>query len=60
MKKSLLKLLRQWRKREAEFMSQATKFKPRIYELDQARYEGESVGTRWCCEDLEKLLKSTP
>ena len=57
-KEELRKILRKWKRRERKY------FKGMITEkqdkFSSNRYEGISTGTRWCKEDLLKLLEMEP
>lgn len=54
----LLDLIKQWRAREAKFEQESNRRSKGRQHLEANRYEGIGTGTRWCIEDLEKLIKT--
>lgn len=50
--RAIREIVREWRVRQSEYQNAMVKTKP----PHRARYEGIMTGTRWCVEDLEKIL----
>jgi len=59
MKDKLKDLLRDWQVRQDEYIkSMVAVLRNAGNTHDRNRYEGIATGTRWCIEDLKKLLET--